>query len=92
MMSNYQFDALRYSKSMATLYARMPLMTSSARAFALIAAELEAARELREAVEWERECDAFYKWCNGTGRGGWEWDNVVFAARAEVDLLLENTK
>ena len=53
------------------------------------AEEIERLRELREAVAWERECDAFIKGKDCSFHLAWEH---LQAARAEVDRLLATDK
>jgi len=46
---------------------------------------------LVEAVAWERECECFDRWATHTCQPvTYEWDQVIFAARAEVDRLIAN--
>jgi hypothetical protein len=45
--------------------------------------------ELVDAVRWERECEEFFDaTTNMCIPVSFEWDQVVYAARAEVDRLL----
>lgn len=61
-------------------YTRYALAKAEARHNALV-----------EAVAWERECEAFDKWSDRMCvPWAWEWDEIIYAARAEVDRLLES--
>ena len=82
-------DSMTYCKARmldAQLYGR----TLESEMFGRIIDELARHNALRDAVAWERECEAF--WNENTATtcdGAFEVEDNLEAARAEVDRLLE---
>ena len=91
-MSQYKFDALRYCRNNA---GRLKLPDGSD-PMERIAEELQRARELHDAVAWEREFDEVLVWLVQTGlyprdmRGKYDLAAERECARAEVDRLIAN--
>ena len=84
-MAQYKFDAERYCRSNQ---GRLHLPDGSD-PMERIAEELQRARDLREAVAWERECDAMVRPAYKSDAFR-EFAETIYAARAEVDRLLED--